>query len=59
MIRVTIGNNVKRKNEIFEADTTLREALESAWNVLIKHPLLSWDFVGLFSNKMLLCSLIS
>ena len=30
MIKVTIGNNVKRKTEVYEADTTLREALEDA-----------------------------
>jgi len=29
MIKVTIGNNVKRTSEVFERDTTLREALES------------------------------
>jgi len=29
MIKVTIGNNLKRTNEVFEKDTTLREALES------------------------------
>jgi hypothetical protein len=30
MIKVTIGNNVKRKTEILDPDTTLREALEAA-----------------------------
>ena len=30
MIKVTIGNNVKRKTEILDETTTLREALESA-----------------------------
>ena len=30
MIRVTMGNNVKRKTEILDADTTLRDALEAA-----------------------------
>jgi hypothetical protein len=30
MIKVTIGNNVKRDNHILDADTTLREALEDA-----------------------------
>jgi hypothetical protein len=30
MIKVTIGNNVKRKTEILDANTTLREALELA-----------------------------
>jgi hypothetical protein len=30
MIKATIGNNVKRKTEVYEADTTLREALEDA-----------------------------
>ena len=30
MIKVTIGNNVKRDNHFFEPDTTLREALEEA-----------------------------
>ena len=30
MIKVTMGNNVKRSTEILEADTTLREALEIA-----------------------------
>jgi len=30
MIKVTMGNNVKRKNEIVDRNTTLREALESA-----------------------------
>jgi len=30
MIKVTMGNNLKRKTEILNADTTLREALESA-----------------------------
>jgi hypothetical protein len=30
MIKVTMGNNVKRKTEILEESTTLREALESA-----------------------------
>ena len=30
MIKVTIGNNVKRTTEILEAITTLREALEMA-----------------------------
>ena len=30
MIKVTIGNNVKRKTEILDSDTTLREALEQA-----------------------------
>ena len=28
MIKVTLGNNVKRKTEIFDENTTLREALE-------------------------------
>ena len=30
MIKVTMGNNVKRKTEIVEETTTLREALENA-----------------------------
>ena len=30
MIKVTIGNNVKRTTEILDAETTLREALETA-----------------------------
>ena len=30
MIKVTIGNNVKRTNEVISAETTLRDALESA-----------------------------
>ena len=30
MIKVTIGNNVKRTTEILDASTTLRSALESA-----------------------------
>jgi len=30
MIKVTIGNNVKRTTEILDKDTTLREALEIA-----------------------------
>lgn len=30
MIRVTIGNNLKRTNENFTPDTTLRAALEQA-----------------------------
>ena len=30
MIKVTIGNNVKRTTEILDATTTLREALEMA-----------------------------
>jgi hypothetical protein len=30
MIKVTIGNNVKRTSEILDASTTLRTALESA-----------------------------
>jgi len=30
MIRVTMGNNVKRTSEILDESTTLREALESA-----------------------------
>ena len=30
MIKVTIGNNVKRKTEIVDPDTTLRDALETA-----------------------------
>jgi len=30
MIKVTIGNNLKRTDEILDANTTLREALESA-----------------------------
>jgi len=30
MIKVTMGNNLKRKTEILNAETTLREALESA-----------------------------
>jgi len=30
MIKVTIGNNVKRKTEILDATTTLRVALENA-----------------------------
>jgi len=30
MIKVTIGNNVKRKDEILNENTTLREALEIA-----------------------------
>ena len=30
MIKVTIGNNVKRTSEILDENTTLREALESA-----------------------------
>lgn len=28
MIKVTIGNNVKRRSEIIDENTTLREALE-------------------------------
>jgi hypothetical protein len=30
MIKATIGNNVKRKTEVYDPDTTLREALEEA-----------------------------
>jgi hypothetical protein len=30
MIKVTMGNNVKRKTEILDENTTLREALEEA-----------------------------
>ena len=30
MIKVTMGNNVKRKTEILDENTTLREALEIA-----------------------------
>ena len=30
MIKVTIGNNVKRSSEILDENTTLREALEDA-----------------------------
>ena len=30
MIKVTMGNNVKRKTEILDENTTLREALETA-----------------------------
>ena len=30
MIKVTMGNNVKRTTEILDKDTTLREALEIA-----------------------------
>ena len=30
MIKVTMGNNVKRKTEILDDTTTLREALEDA-----------------------------
>ena len=30
MLKVTMGNNVKRKSEILDENTTLREALESA-----------------------------
>ena len=30
MIKVTIGNNLKRKTEILDENTTLREALEDA-----------------------------
>jgi len=30
MIKVTMGNNVKRKTEILDEATTLREALEGA-----------------------------
>jgi hypothetical protein len=30
MIKVTIGNNVKRTSEILDKNTTLREALETA-----------------------------
>jgi hypothetical protein len=30
MIKVTIGNNVKRTSEILDASTTLRSALETA-----------------------------
>jgi len=30
MIKVTMGNNVKRKTEILDENTTLREALEDA-----------------------------
>ena len=30
MIKVTMGNNVKRSNEILDENTTLREALEIA-----------------------------
>ena len=30
MIRVTMGNNLKRKTEVYSRDTTLREALEDA-----------------------------
>jgi len=30
MIKVTIGNNVKRKTEILDENTTLRQALEDA-----------------------------
>ena len=30
MIKITLGNNVKRKTEILDENTTLREALEDA-----------------------------
>jgi len=30
MIKVTMGNNVKRKDEILDENTTLRQALEEA-----------------------------
>lgn len=30
MIKVTMGNNVKRSSEIIDENTTLRDALESA-----------------------------
>jgi hypothetical protein len=30
MIKVTLGNNVKRKTEVMDKNTTLREALENA-----------------------------
>ena len=30
MLKVTMGNNVKRSSEVFDDDTTLREALEKA-----------------------------
>ena len=30
MVKVTMGNNVKRKTEIVDENTTLREALEEA-----------------------------
>jgi len=30
MVKVTIGNNVKRKTEILDENTTLRQALEDA-----------------------------
>ena len=30
MIKVTMGNNVKRKTEIIDENTTLRQALENA-----------------------------
>ena len=30
MIKVTVGNNVKRESTIIDANTTLREALENA-----------------------------
>jgi len=30
MIKITMGNNVKRKSEILDPNTTLRDALESA-----------------------------
>jgi len=30
MVKVTMGNNVKRSSEILDASTTLREALEIA-----------------------------
>ena len=30
MIKVTIGNNLKRSSEILDENTTLREALENA-----------------------------
>ncbi|MCL2637900.1 MAG: hypothetical protein FWD48_05955 [Oscillospiraceae bacterium] len=30
MIKATLGNNVKRKTEILDANTTLRKALEDA-----------------------------
>ena len=30
MLKVTMGNNVKRKTEILDENTTLREALETA-----------------------------
>ena len=30
MIKVTMGNNVKRSSEILDENTTLREALENA-----------------------------